>query len=147
MGREGETNTPLHKDPNPNLFVQLAGRKRVRLFSPTSGRELMEYTGSNAERRFRTGDEMMVGKQKEYLDMAVWSENVEGGGGGGVEGFEVEVHAGDGLFIPKRWWHAVKGVGEGGVSASVSPFDSTLVVSHKLTYPTGKLVVPMISRS
>lgn len=119
MGRAGETNTPLHKDPNPNLFVQLAGRKRARLFSPEFGRELMEkYSGSVAERNLRTGDEMMVGKQKEDLEIAVWSENAESGG---IEGFETELGAGDGLFIPKGWWHAVKGVGKGGVNASVIP--------------------------
>lgn len=28
------TYTPLHRDPNPNLFVQLAGTKRVRLLAP-----------------------------------------------------------------------------------------------------------------
>lgn len=121
MGRAGETNTPLHKDPNPNLFVQLAGRKRARLFSPELGRELMgKYSGSAAERNLRTGDEMMVGKQKEDLERVVWSEDTESGE---IEGFETELGAGDGLFIPKGWWHAVKGVGEGGVSASVILLD------------------------
>lgn len=120
MGRAGQTNTPLHKDPNPNLFVQLAGRKRARLFSPEFGKVLMgNYSGSGAERKFRTGDEMMVGKEKEDLEAAVWSENSESGK---IEGFETELGTGDGLFIPKGWWHAVKGVGEGGVNASVIPF-------------------------
>ncbi|KAL0637443.1 hypothetical protein Q9L58_003498 [Maublancomyces gigas] len=129
MGRAGQTNTPLHKDPNPNLFVQLAGRKRARLFSPEFGSELMgKYSGGGAERKFRTGDEMMVGKQKEDLEAAVWSEGVEGGE---IVGFETELGAGDGLFIPKGWWHAVKGVGEGGVNASVIPshYISELCVS------------------
>lgn len=134
MGRAGQTNTPLHKDPNPNLFVQLAGRKRARLFSPEFGRELMgKYSGSGAERKFRTGDEMMVGKQKEDLEAAVWSEGVEGGGG--IVGFEADLGAGDGLFIPKGWWHAVKGVGEGGVNASVIPFFLLyLNQGYRLTY-------------
>jgi hypothetical protein len=29
------TYTPLHRDPNPNIFVQLAGEKVVRLLAPT----------------------------------------------------------------------------------------------------------------
>lgn len=117
MGRADGINTPLHKDPNPNLFVQLAGRKRARLFSPEFGRELMcRYSGRGAGQRFRIGDEMMVGKQKEDLEAAVWSET----NGFEIEGFETELGAGDGLFIPKGWWHAVKGVGEGGVNASVT---------------------------
>ncbi|KAG5216693.1 JmjC domain [Trichophyton interdigitale] len=32
------TYTPLHRDPNPNLFVQLAGSKHVRLLAPDVGR-------------------------------------------------------------------------------------------------------------
>ena len=31
------TYTPLHKDPNPNLFIQLAGQKKVRMFEPRVG--------------------------------------------------------------------------------------------------------------
>ncbi|CAG8902139.1 unnamed protein product [Penicillium salamii] len=31
------TYTPLHRDPNPNLFVQLAGEKVVRLLAPDEG--------------------------------------------------------------------------------------------------------------
>lgn len=120
LGRAGETNTPLHKDPNPNLFVQLAGRKRIRLFSPDIGGELMDSYLGSLERRFRTGDEMMVGKHKDELEAVVWSDGAENGI---VEGFEAEVGVGDGLFIPKGWWHAVKGVGEGGVGASVGLFN------------------------
>lgn len=123
IGRAGETNTPLHKDPNPNLFVQLAGRKRVRILSPEFGRGLVEHhRGNGVARRFQAGDEMMVGKYKEDLDVAVWSEDVANGK---IEYVDAEVGAGDGLFIPRGWWHAVKGVGNGGVSASVSWFGAT----------------------
>lgn len=105
------TNTPLHRDPNPNLFVQLAGTKRVRLFAPRVGdavfatvRERCWGGGSAAIR----GEEMMVGVEREALEWEVW--------GGGVEGrkcWEVEVGAGDGLFVPKGWWHSIKSVGNG----------------------------------
>jgi len=61
--------------------------------------------------RFREEEEMMVGERKEWVEGMVW--------GGGMEGFEVEVGPGDGVFIPKGWWHAVKGVGEG-VGGSVN---------------------------
>lgn len=34
---QAPTYTPLHRDPNPNLFVQLAGKKVVRLYEPRAG--------------------------------------------------------------------------------------------------------------
>lgn len=36
------TYTPLHRDPNPNFFLQLAGSKAVRLFPPDVGREIFD---------------------------------------------------------------------------------------------------------
>lgn len=101
------TYTPLHRDPNPNLFVQLAGRKRVRLLPPDAGREVFESVqrriGEAASSVFR-GEEMMSGREREVLDEAVW---------GGEALYECDVVAGDGLFIPKGWWHSIKSVGKG----------------------------------
>ena len=119
------TYTPLHRDPNPNLFVQLAGRKVVRLLSPEDGSALFgsvrKRTGKSGDRGatvFR-GDEMMQGEERTLLEQAVW------GGGGSIaadaasrEGYEAQLDAGDAVFIPKGWWHSIKGVGEG-VTASV----------------------------
>lgn len=110
------TYTPLHRDPNPNLFVQLAGTKIVRLLAPSEGqavfaavRAQLGKCGDRAAAAMR-GEEMMQGGERELLDEAVWS---------GEGGFEATVGAGDGLFIPKGWWHSIKGVGEG-VTGSVS---------------------------
>jgi hypothetical protein len=107
LGRSEVINTPLHKDPNPNLFVQIAGSKRIRLFSPEEGRMLVGEV-----RRFRQAEEMMMGEQARRVDEKVWGVDHE-------EGFEVEVRPGDGVFIPTGWWHAVKGVGDG-VGGSVN---------------------------
>jgi hypothetical protein len=110
------TYTPLHKDPNPNLFVQLASSKRVRLFEPDIGsatfRDVQQRIGQVGSASFR-GDEMMEGPEKDALDEAVWGNDVEG------EGFEVTVGPGDALFIPKGWWHSIKSVGSD-VTASVN---------------------------
>jgi len=108
------TYTPLHKDPNPNLFVQLASTKRVRLFRPSVGagifRGVQEKIGGQGSVVFR-GEEMMEGPERDVLDEAVWRD--------GREGFEVEVSPGDALFIPKGWWHSIKSMGTG-VTASVN---------------------------
>jgi hypothetical protein len=116
------TYTPLHKDPNPNLFVQLAGRKVVRLLAPKEGlavfaavRGQLGKSGGKEAAAFR-GEEMMQGRERALLDEMVW-------GASAGEGFEAELGAGDGLFIPKGWWHSIKGVGDG-VTGSVSSFSA-----------------------
>ncbi|EOA81900.1 hypothetical protein ACJQWK_05078 [Exserohilum turcicum] len=115
------TRTPLHRDPNSNLFVQLAGKKTVRMMRPEVGRGVFERvrlrvrgTGGGANMR---GEEMMQGSEMEGLETAVWGEH--GGGVDGVEGCEITVASGDALYVPLGWWHAVRGVGEG-ANASVN---------------------------
>ncbi|RWQ97305.1 JmjC domain protein [Paecilomyces variotii] len=124
------TYTPLHRDPNPNLFVQLAGEKVVRLLSPMAGmrvfsrvrQELGQDVG-HAAAVFR-GDEMMHGPERVLLEKVVWGDN----DGNHVcaedskqdcESYEARLGAGDGLFIPNGWWHSIKGIGDG-VTASVN---------------------------
>ena len=114
------TYTPLHRDPNPNLFVQLAGAKVVRILEPEAGERIFtrvqNMLGRSDSAAFR-GDSMMKGQEKQLLDTEVW------GGASQAEGrevgYEVSVEGGDGLFIPKGWWHSIKGVGKG-ITASVN---------------------------
>ncbi|CAG7917151.1 unnamed protein product [Penicillium olsonii] len=118
------TYTPLHRDPNPNLFVQLAGEKVVRLLAPSEGqavfaavRAQLGKSGDRGAAAFR-GEEMMQGGERALLDEVVW----------GVDdrGFEARLGAGDGLFIPKGWWHSIKGVGEG-VTGSTTIYRAALL--------------------
>lgn len=108
---QAPTYTPLHRDPNPNLFVQLAGTKRVRLMRPAVGNavfaRVQERIGGGGNAAVR-GEEMMQGEEKRMLEEEVWGE-----GEGREVMCEAEVEGGDGLFIPKGWWHSIKGVGEG----------------------------------
>lgn len=110
------TYTPLHRDPNPNLFVQLAGRKLVRLMEPGLGdevfRKVQRDLGREEKKAFR-GEEMMGGEERRMLEEVVWGKRGEEGG------FEAELERGDGVFIPNGWWHSIKGVGEG-VTGSVN---------------------------
>jgi Cupin-like domain len=121
------TYTPLHRDPNPNLFVQLAGKKQIRLLAPSVGLGIFSRTRmaleQNAGRQaavFR-GDEMMRGPERALLEQAIWGPDPPHAVDHSreAEEFEAVLEAGDGIFIPKGWWHSVKGVGEG-VTASVS---------------------------
>ncbi|TKA59263.1 hypothetical protein B0A55_11143 [Friedmanniomyces simplex] len=115
---QAPTYTPLHRDPNPNLFVQLAGTKIVRLFPPDAGKaifaKVQETIEGSASATMR-GEEMMQGAEKKALEFEVWSDDVKSG----RTGWEAELRSGDGLFIPKGWWHSVKGTGDG-ITGSVN---------------------------
>jgi hypothetical protein len=125
------TFTPLHRDPNPNLFVQLSGKKKIRLMSPDMGKQLYNNVvgklGKSGGQAHMRGEEMMQGEEFAAMESAVWNDNWENPGG--VLGFEVVVKKGGGLYIPKGWWHAVRGVGKGpnvSVSHSLSDDDASL---------------------
>jgi hypothetical protein len=115
---QAPTYTPLHRDPNPNLFVQLAGKKVVRLYEPRAGNavfsKVQEAIGGSASATMR-GEEMMQGQEKELLEEEVWSDGEHTSGGA----WQAELEAGDALFIPKGWWHSVKGLGDG-INGSVN---------------------------
>ncbi|KAK1999443.1 JmjC domain-containing protein [Colletotrichum falcatum] len=99
------TYTPLHRDPNPNLFCQLVGEKAVRLLPPSSGdrlyRRVQTQIQQSGNSRIRT-TEMMEGRERVVMNAAVW----------GLEGpqdiLEARLGPGDALFIPTGWWHSVK---------------------------------------
>lgn len=110
------TYTPLHKDPNPNLFVQLVGSKRVRLFKSEIGTSIFTQVqhkiGQSSSSQLR-GAEMMEGPERSLLQEATWTQS------GHTEGFEAIVRPGDALFIPKGWWHSIKSIGNG-INGSVN---------------------------
>ena len=115
------TYTPLHRDPNPNLFVQLAGDKIVRILPPETGDKVFarvqKALGRLDSAAFR-GEDMMKGKEKRLLEDQIWDDDSVLNDASEA-GYEAHVGRGDGLFIPKGWWHSVKGVGEG-ITGSVN---------------------------
>ncbi|KAG8169383.1 hypothetical protein KVR01_000128 [Diaporthe batatas] len=99
------TYTPLHRDPNPNLFVQLRSSKTVRLLPPHEGRavfrEVQTALGRTSGSSRIRGEEMMQGRERELLHQAVWTAPA-------APLREAELGPGDALFIPKGWWHSVR---------------------------------------
>ncbi len=119
------TYTPLHRDPNPNFFLQLAGSKVVRLFPPNLGREIFgavqSKLGRDGSAAFR-GEEMMQGEERALLEQEVWGDgdaSLKLLPGLESDGFEARVEEGNALFIPLGWWHSIKSVGTG-TTASVN---------------------------
>jgi hypothetical protein len=112
------TKTPLHRDPNDNLFVQLSGTKKFRLLKPEDGAAVIGYE------RVRTEEDLM-GKEAEHVEMWLWDDeqhrsSVETE----VTCLEALVKENEGLYIPRGWWHSVRGVGAGiNTSASSAELD------------------------
>ena len=107
----GGSSTPLHRDPNPNMLVQVAGNKTARLLRAREGQQVLEKVRhrlglpGDEGGRFR-GDEMMR-EEKTLLEHEIWAITSSLGG------IEAHLEPGDGLFIPPGWWHAIQSRGEG----------------------------------
>ena len=117
------TYTPLHRDPNPNLFIQLAGTKRARILPPAQGDHVFAHTQAVLQKGgssvFR-GDEMMEGGERKLLEETIWTEKSHNLPHDVIKaGYEIEVKAGQAVFIPQGWWHSIKGMGSG-MTASVN---------------------------
>lgn len=108
------TYTPLHRDPNPNLFHQLCSSKVVRLLSPDLGQRVFFEAKVQTKQQAVTqgairSTEMMEGAEREVLHEAIWAnEKLED------RLHEADLDEGDVLFIPKGWWHSIKSVGSKG---------------------------------
>ncbi|KAK3682403.1 hypothetical protein B0T22DRAFT_386259 [Podospora appendiculata] len=112
------TYTPFHRDPNPNIFVQMCSSKVVRLLPPRRGEQIFLQAqarlGQTGNSRIR-GPEMMQGAERQVLLDAIWGAEAPD------DVQEALVNPRDMLFIPKGWWHSVKSVdSKGGLNASVN---------------------------
>ncbi|KAK7206845.1 hypothetical protein BZA70DRAFT_116162 [Myxozyma melibiosi] len=104
IGRK--TFTPRHFDPNENLYVMVAGRKRVTLWKP-------EYDTKDTE----TSDMEKLNKNRKRGILGNRNFGEPKAGEAAYDSCILE--PGDGLFIPERWWHEVESIGDD-VSASVN---------------------------
>jgi lysine-specific demethylase 8 len=121
------TVSPPHTDPRDNLFVQICGAKRVRLWKPldtdtdkddndddddenamnqnaTTTTTMYPYTASSTENTKLTntskaGDISLASFSPRAFPRLYRRPF-----------YDVQLDAGDALFIPKGWWHFVKSV-------------------------------------
>jgi hypothetical protein len=118
--------TPLHRDPNPNIFSQFLGSKHVRLLRPELGQEIYNEVqrrlGQSPDSGRIRGEEMLGGKEAPLLYEAMWASDARVGQlyeeselSRDGDLWEAEVGAGDGIFIPKGWWHTLIGRNGNGV--------------------------------
>ena len=94
LGPAGTT-SPLHTDPQENIFVQICGSKVVLLHSSTENHCLYPTDG------------LMNNTSQVDAEMPDYNQFPEYANAAGAK---VIVEAGDGLFIPKGTWHYVRGL-------------------------------------
>lgn len=91
----GGTLYHCHYDLQPNLHVQLTGRKRFILFSPDDWAHLYPFpVHHDLDRRSQV--------DLDAPDSSVFPD------WGGAKGYVVELNPGDALYIPPYWWHHVQ---------------------------------------
>eukprot|EP00741_Cyanophora_paradoxa_P013861 tig00020710_g13379.t1 len=102
------TVSPLHRDPYENLLCQVVGCKRVVLYPPSQEPLLYPF------RQLNLRNSSQVDVEKPDLDrFPLFAE---------AKGVTCEVHAGEMLYLPLRYWHYIRSVPvEGaGYSATVT---------------------------
>ncbi|ORY30578.1 hypothetical protein BCR39DRAFT_528946 [Naematelia encephala] len=122
----GEIVSPAHTDPYFNCYAQLLGRKRVWLAPPSCSEHMQAYAGADSSeendtlaQRYMTNTSTVPvlrsnvsgeDLQKAHPEYAkyVWPHSLE-----------AVLEPGDVLVVPPKWWHAMRGEGEG-VGWSVS---------------------------
>ena len=106
---QNDTLTQLHFDELDNIFLQVYGQKSITLFPPTDSHLLFQYKPDthiwlrNVHRSHIPGTDLLD-------DYATIHRH--------ATPYHVHMRESDALFIPKRWWHEVRGLS--GPSISVN---------------------------
>jgi len=88
--------TPLHFDANDNFLVQVGGTKRVTLFPPEQSANLYPALGDLLEHCSRVN---VFAPDRDAFPLFAQAEAYR---------IELRLDAGDTLYIPAKWWHAVE---------------------------------------
>jgi Cupin-like domain len=102
LGPEGVL-TPTHSDAYHNVFVQVCGAKRFYLWPPEQSWSLYTFPDTHPRHQQARVDIRQAGTdapEEDLLDEFPRFANISGG-------LSVTVEAGDVLYIPPQWFHAV----------------------------------------
>ena len=99
----GNTITPLHYDLKNVILAQMFGKKKVYLISPQDTWCVYNVRGGYSE---------VDPERPELSAYPLFAK---------ASVFTVDLDAGDGLFIPVRWWHHVRALSPS-ISLSLSNF-------------------------
>jgi hypothetical protein len=104
-----KTVSPPHTDPNDNIFCQIVGRKRVRLWRPEDGHGLyLSPQGSKQQNTSLIPDILAPDVAEKFPLFAK------------LRSWEAELGPGDGLVIPRRWFHWVHALDDDAPTVSVN---------------------------
>jgi hypothetical protein len=101
----GAAATGLHFDRGDNLLAVLAGEKRVLLLRPSEAGRLRYAPATDV--RAGSGGAGATVSDNHALEDAFAAGGGAGGWAGGARGVTCDVAAGEVLFIPYHWHHAV----------------------------------------
>lgn len=133
VGSPGVT-TPCHFDEQQNLFAQLNGRKRVRLFPPAAWTRLYPYPLTHpCDRQARvvlprTPGSCVLDSEEDREKFPAFSACTEHN-----QEYFVDLSAGEVLFVPQYWFHQMEALTE---NTSLSWYDMhmTIFASAQLSF-------------
>jgi hypothetical protein len=91
MGGEGGTESPCHYDPFHNIICQVYGKKEVILYSPEENVNLYPAYGT-----VQKNTSLVDFISPDIIEHPLFSK---------AEGVRAVLEPGDGLYIPKGYWH------------------------------------------
>jgi hypothetical protein len=95
--------SPLHFDRADNLMCEVAGTRRVRLYAPEQGAALYPvFAVGTVDDEVTPGHFSMVGDVR-HADLARFPDFA-----GITPAVDVELGAGEMLYVPAYWWHFVE---------------------------------------